>query len=70
MTCGVHPYLNLYGPPKEVVERLPEERQRLVRKMLDVKPVNIRVLEGVEWEEIEVKREDEGTKGWEGEAWE
>ena len=37
--------MNVYGPPKSVVDRLPEERKEMIRKNLDLKPVNIRVLD-------------------------
>jgi hypothetical protein len=53
------------GPPQEVVDRLPESKKEYVRKLLEIQPVNVRTLDGVEWEEIQVKREDEGTEGYE-----
>lgn len=63
-TCGVHCFKNLYGPPQEVVDRLPESKREFVLRQLRIQPVNLRVLEGVEWDKITVKREDEGTKGY------
>ncbi|OJK00194.1 hypothetical protein ASPACDRAFT_60044 [Aspergillus aculeatus ATCC 16872] len=61
--CGVQLYMHLHGPPAAVVARLSREKQELVRRNLDVVPVRVAVLEGVEWEEIRVEREDEGTEG-------
>jgi hypothetical protein len=46
------------------VDRLSEEKKGFVRKQLDIQAVNVRMLEGVEWDEIDVKREDEGTGGY------
>jgi hypothetical protein len=63
-TCGVLCFQNLYGPPKEVIDRLPEAKQEFVAKQLRIQPLNIRVLDGVEWGLIKVKKEDEGTKGY------
>jgi hypothetical protein len=62
--CGVHLFLNLYGPPEEVVRGWPQGRQDMVARMLDIRPVNVRVLEGVELAELEVVRCDEGTEGY------
>ncbi|PVH87837.1 glutathione-dependent formaldehyde-activating enzyme [Cadophora sp. DSE1049] len=63
--CGVHVYMNVYGPPRSVIDRLPEERKEIIRKNLDLKPVNVRVLEGVELERLNIERSDEGTDGYE-----
>jgi hypothetical protein len=57
-------FLNLYGPPKEVVAGWPQARQDMVAKMLDIQPVNVRALEGVDLEELEIVRSDEGTEGY------
>ncbi|RAH65716.1 GFA family protein [Aspergillus aculeatinus CBS 121060] len=62
--CGVQLYMHLHGPPAAVVTRLSPEKQELVRRNLDVVPVRVAVLEGVEWDEIRVEREDEGTEGY------
>ncbi|KAF2718537.1 hypothetical protein K431DRAFT_287561 [Polychaeton citri CBS 116435] len=63
--CGVHVYLNLYGPPQEVVDRLSIEKQEYIRRMLDVKPVNIRTLDTIDVEDLDVVRSNEGTEGYE-----
>ncbi|TKW55792.1 hypothetical protein CTA1_4255 [Colletotrichum tanaceti] len=62
--CGVHCFGNLYGPPAEVVGRLPEATQEFVRKQLEIQPINIRVLDGVEWDKIDIKWKNEGTEGY------
>jgi hypothetical protein len=67
-TCGIHVYQNLYGPPKSVVEAMPESRRQAVQKMLDMQPINVRVLDGFDLDRCEIKREDEGTNGYEIEA--
>ena len=63
-TCGVHLYGNLWGPPKEFLEALSEEKKEFVRGVMDVKPVNIRVLDGVEWDQLKIVRDDCGTEGY------
>lgn len=60
----MHVFLNVYGPPKEIVDKLPEAKREFVRKNLQIQPVNIRVLEGVEWEDLKIERSDEGTDGY------
>lgn len=57
--------MNVYGPPQSVIDRLPEEKKEVVKKNLDVKPVNIRVLEGVDVKYLKIERLDEGTDGYE-----
>ncbi|KAB5566242.1 glutathione-dependent formaldehyde-activating gfa [Coniochaeta sp. 2T2.1] len=63
--CGVHVVMNVHGPPQEVVDQLPDERREMVRRKLDVKPINVRVLDGVDLLLLEVERTDEGTEGYE-----
>ena len=62
--CGVHLYMNLYGPPKEVVNNLPGEKKEVVRKMLEIQPINVRALEKLVWTDIKVLRSDEGAEGY------
>ena len=64
-TCGVHVYMNVYGPPQQVVDQLPEEKKAMVRKNLDMAPVNVRVLDGIQLDALPVARTDEGTEGYE-----
>lgn len=66
--CGCHVFMTLIGPPKEVVERMPEARKEMVRKLMDGRPVNVRCFEGSGVEEevrgLKVVRSDEGTEGY------
>ncbi|ERS97311.1 hypothetical protein HMPREF1624_06643 [Sporothrix schenckii ATCC 58251] len=65
-TCGAHVFMHVYGPPAEVVARLPPEKQALVQQNLDVVPVNVRVLDGIQahFGRLVVTRSDEGTDGY------
>ncbi|KAJ0309427.1 hypothetical protein COL5a_001598 [Colletotrichum fioriniae] len=63
-TCGVHCFGNLYGPPKELVAKLPEAKQEFVRKQLEVQPLNVRVLEGLEWDSVNIEWSNDGTEGY------
>ncbi|OHF02895.1 glutathione-dependent formaldehyde-activating enzyme [Colletotrichum orchidophilum] len=63
-TCGVHCFGNLYGPPKEIIARLPEAKQEFVRKQLEVQPLNVRVLEGFEWGTVDIEWSNDGTEGY------
>ncbi|OHX01173.1 glutathione-dependent formaldehyde-activating enzyme [Colletotrichum incanum] len=62
--CGVHCFGNLYGPPKEILDRLSEARREFVRKQLEVQPLNIRVLDDVEWDRINITWSNDGTEGY------
>lgn len=57
--------MNVHGPPQEVIDRLPEERKAMVAKNLDLKPVNVRALDGVDLSLLKIVRSDEGTEGYE-----
>ena len=46
-------YMKLYGPPKEVVDAWPEARKEMVKSKLELFPIRVGVLEGVEWEGVE-----------------
>lgn len=63
-TCGIHCFGNLYGPPKEVLATWPEARQAVVKKKLMIQPLNIRVLDNVEWDELKWEKLDVGTEGY------
>lgn len=62
--CGVRVWSDLYGPPAELVATWPEARQAVVRRKLRLRPLNVRVLDGVEWDRLNVLRSDEGTEGY------
>lgn len=63
-TCGVHCFGNLYGPPQSIVDRLPEAKKEFVRKQLEIQPLNVRVLNEVDWEGLDIKWANEGTEGY------
>lgn len=44
---------------------MPEQRKEVVRKMLDIKPLNVRCFDEVDLEGWGVQRSDEGTAGYE-----
>lgn len=62
--CGVHTHQILYGPPQSVIDRLPPDRLAFVQKQLDIQPVNVRCLDGVNVAELAITRSDEGTDGY------
>lgn len=47
-----------------MIDRLPEAKKEFVKQQLEIQPVNLRVLDGVEWSELAVERMDEGTDGY------
>jgi hypothetical protein len=57
--------MNVYGPPQHVIDRLPRDRQELIRKKLDLAPINVRVLDNIDWVGLKVERTSEGTNGYE-----
>lgn len=63
-TCGVACYVVLVGPPREIYDGLPAERRAAVERMRWIRPLYVRAMEGVEWDEITVERSDEGTEGY------
>ncbi|PYH87629.1 hypothetical protein BO71DRAFT_393121 [Aspergillus ellipticus CBS 707.79] len=62
--CSVQVCMKAYGPPQAVVEKLPPATQEMVRKNLEIFPVRVAVLDGVDWDSLVVKRSDEGTGGY------
>ena len=64
-TCGVQAHQNAHGPPQHVVDSWPEENQQIVRKSRRLLPINVRVLDGVSLSDLKIKRNDNGTKGYE-----
>lgn len=62
--CSVNVYGNLYGPPPEAVEAMPQKAKDMVEHTLQLQPLNVRVLDGVEWGRIQVNKCDEGTEGY------
>lgn len=52
--CGVAVFLQPVGPPSEELETWSEERKKQLEAMLVLNPLNLHVLDGVEWEELKV----------------
>lgn len=67
-TCGVTVFNNVYGPPVSVFDSLPPERKEKVLEMywknMALQPLNVRALDGVDLESLEIERTDEGAEGY------
>ncbi|KAK0634164.1 Mss4-like protein [Immersiella caudata] len=67
-TCGVLVFNNVYGPLISVFDSLPPERKEVVLgiywKNMAMQPLNVRVLDNVNFESLDVNRADEGTEGY------
>ena len=48
-TCSVEVDIVLYGPPKEIVDKLEGARLEEYKETMSIHPINLRVLSGVEW---------------------
>lgn len=64
MTCGVACYKTPVGPPQAVVDMLPEDKKAYVEKIRRIRPLFVRAMNEVEWDEITIQRTDEGTEGY------
>lgn len=56
--CGTGTHSRVLGPPKHIQDNWSSEIRAENAKNFDVLPVNLRILEGVEWDELKVKRDD------------
>ncbi|KAJ4387452.1 hypothetical protein N0V93_008044 [Gnomoniopsis smithogilvyi] len=63
-TCGVAIYGVAVGPPQSIVDKLPEEKQKFVEQQRRIQPLYVRAMNGVDWDNIKVQRNDEGTEGY------
>jgi hypothetical protein len=67
-TCGVHIFSNIYGPPISVFDKLPLERKenalKLYHKNMQLQPLNVRAINGVDLFNLKINRADEGTEGY------
>jgi hypothetical protein len=67
--CGVNVFGNIYGPPKSIFEKLPLERRekalKLYNKNMQLQPLNVRAMEGVDVSLLKRKITDHGTEGYE-----
>lgn len=65
-TCGCHLFENIYGPPPEFIEAIPEERRakatELIKKNMAMACINVRCLENVG--DVKIEQSDEGTEGY------
>lgn len=59
--CGVNVYTELLGPPKELVATWSDARKAMVAKKLDLCPINLRALNGVEWDNLNITSEYDGA---------
>jgi hypothetical protein len=70
-TCGVHLFSNIYGPPISVFDKLPLDRKEralaVYHKNMSIQPLNVRAMDDVNLGALRplIKREDEGTEGYE-----
>jgi hypothetical protein len=58
--CGVPVYLSILGPPKEIQDRWSDEARARMAPKFDLLPVNVKLLQGVEWDQLKVIREFDG----------
>jgi hypothetical protein len=62
-------FTDIYGPPISVFDKLPPERKeaalRVYHKNMQLQPLNVRAMEGVDLSTLDIKRTDDGTKGYE-----
>lgn len=49
-------FLKILGPPKEKVEMMSEAGKAMVKEKTGLLVVNLRTMNGVEWEELDTKR--------------
>jgi hypothetical protein len=56
--CGVSTNIKVIGPPQEMVSKMSDAGREHARKMTEIMPVNIRVLDGVEWDEVNISNSD------------
>lgn len=64
-TCGVHVYMNVYGPPQQVMDRLPDDKKEFVQRNLDFQPISVRALDRIDLCTLSIKSSDQGTDGYE-----
>ncbi|KAI0113683.1 Mss4-like protein [Nemania sp. FL0031] len=67
--CGVYVFSIVHGPPLSIFDGVPTERRDHVmyiyQKNINLQPLNVRAMEGVDMGCLEVNRRDEGTEGYE-----
>jgi hypothetical protein len=60
--CAVPVLFRVIGPPPEIVARMSEKMKAYRDAIVQVQPVNLHVLDGVEWEQLKVKKEKGGKE--------
>ncbi|KAF2663829.1 glutathione-dependent formaldehyde-activating enzyme [Microthyrium microscopicum] len=67
-TCGVQVFSNIYGPPRSMFDKLAPERKekalKVYHKNMQLQPLNVRAVEGVDISSLHIIRSDEGTEGY------
>jgi hypothetical protein len=63
-TCGVSIYIRVKEENDDGFETWPQERKQKVRENRGKVPINIRILNDVEWEELKIERIDDGQEGY------
>ncbi|KAI1161504.1 Mss4-like protein [Nemania serpens] len=68
-TCGVHVFSNVHGPPSSKIDEIPADRREdfisLYIKTMNLQPLNVRAIESIDMESLNIERDDEGTEGYE-----
>ncbi|KAH8897493.1 glutathione-dependent formaldehyde-activating enzyme [Thozetella sp. PMI_491] len=70
-TCGVSMFANIYGPPEgeSFFNKVPEERREHVlgvyRKNMSMQPLQVRALDGIDIDSLQVTKKNTGTEGYE-----
>jgi hypothetical protein len=54
--CAVPVFTRVLGPPPEIVEKMPEKARAHRDQMVQLNPVNLHILDGVEWDEVKVNK--------------
>jgi len=71
-TCGVNVFANVYGPPQSVLDAIPPARKEramaLYHKNMNLQPLNVRALDGINLGELDVAKHNTGTEGYEPQA--
>lgn len=49
-------FLKIIGPPKEEVDMMSEAGKAMVKEKTALLVVNLRAMNGVEWEDLDIKR--------------
>ena len=67
-TCGVHVFGNVYGPPQDFIDNVPEDKRdifmTMVRKNTSLQSLNVRTFDNIDLTKIVVKQDDVGTEGY------